>query len=146
MVQPLPKTDSREFEMANPEAPPVTPSVAVVAESGCEISIRIWGKTNLGIKPLETSWTTKSTLVQLIADVIVASDGRLADELPLAMLARFPNAIRALTVAKRIQRMLPIFAFASSQTDCSISTVISNTSKSGVTDFEETAQASVNLR
>jgi hypothetical protein len=144
MVQPLPKTDSREFEIGNPEAPPVAPDLAV-SESECEISIRTWVKTDLAIDSLKTFWATKTTLVELIADLIVAGDGRVADQLPLAMLARFPNAIRALTAAKPIQRSLPIFAIACSESDCSVSTVISNPTESGSTDFEKTAQAPGNL-
>lgn len=86
------KIDSREFEVANPEPSP----------DATDLVIRLWGPR----RPESTaslSWNADSVLVYMIADLVGASHGRIAEESPAIMGAHFAGSRQAILAAKRIQ-------------------------------------------
>ena len=102
MAQYLPKTDSQEFEVANADRSPGHWEENVRSESGADITVRVWGAD----RPSESgpiTWRAESVLVYMIADLVAASHGHLAEELPDVMTAHFNNPAQALVAAKRIQ-------------------------------------------
>ena len=56
------------------------------------------------------AWTSESTLVDLISDLIVASDGSLSDDGDSVLIAHFESAAQAFGAAKRIQWSLLEFS------------------------------------
>ena len=101
MVPFEPKTDSKEFEIANFEQSPVTGSRNAAAEAA-DLTIRVWRRESGGGTAALT-WNSESVLVYMIADLVAASHGRTAVETPAAMAAHFDNSLHALVAAKRIQ-------------------------------------------
>jgi hypothetical protein len=95
------KTDSKEFEVADPAqcaAPPGSDSGADVSD----IAIRLWSsQESAGRVPL--TWATDSVLVYMIADLVCASSGRIAEESPEIMAAHFGASRQAVVAARRIQ-------------------------------------------
>lgn len=75
-----------------------------------DISIRLWTADQLQGRSPDFSWTTENTLVLLISDIVAATQGRPADELPCAMVAHFNSAARALKAARSIQRSVTEFS------------------------------------
>ncbi len=95
-----PKTDSREFEIPNQgqalsawEGP---------APDATDITIRLWGPEWSG-QPGSLTWKTDSVFVYMIADLVLASHGRIAEESTALMAAHFDSSRHALVAAKRIQ-------------------------------------------
>ncbi|MBZ5685011.1 MAG: hypothetical protein LAP86_08245 [Acidobacteriia bacterium] len=101
MVPFEPKTDSKEFEIANPEQSPATGS-RIAASEAADLTIRVWRRDNSGGTAALT-WNSESVLVYMITDLVAASHGRAAGETPAAMAAHFSNSLLALVAAKRIQ-------------------------------------------
>jgi len=101
MVPFEPKTDSKEFEIANPEQSPATLS-RIAASEAADLTIRVWRRDNSGATAALT-WNSESVLVYMISDLVAASHGRTAMETPAAMAAHFSNSLQALVAAKRIQ-------------------------------------------
>lgn len=101
MVPFEPKTDSKEFEMVNPEPSPVTGSRNAESEAA-DLTIRVWRRESGG-GTAALAWNSESVLVYMIADLVAASHGRTAVETPAAMAAHFDNSLHALVAAKRIQ-------------------------------------------
>jgi hypothetical protein len=101
MAQYQQKTDSREFEVANPED-------SVRARSGypcagaTNIAIRLWCKERSD-RSLQLTWQADSALVYMIADLVSASGGRVGEESSPMMAAHFDGSGQALVAAKRIQ-------------------------------------------
>jgi len=95
-----PKTDSREFEVANPGQQPAAWGDS--ASDATDIAIRWWGPEWSG-QPGSLTWKTDSVFVYMIADLVLASHGRLAEESTAVMAAHFDNSRQALVAAKRIQ-------------------------------------------
>jgi len=95
------KTDSREFEVANPDQHPATWR-GDLAGDATDIAIRLWGveRPDRGA-PL--AWKADSVLVYMIADLVGVSRGRIAEESPAVMAAHFENSRQALVAAKRVQ-------------------------------------------
>jgi len=86
------KTDSRELEIANPDPSP----------DATDIVVRLWSPDRSDRRaPL--SWKTDSVLVYMIADLVGASHGRIAEESPAIMGAHFDGSRPAIIAAKRIQ-------------------------------------------
>lgn len=98
MVPFEPKIDSKEFEVANPEQSPSSGTRSAASEAA-DLTIRIWRKDNAAA----LTWSSESVLVYMIADLVSASRGRTAVEVPVAMAAHFDNSLHALVAAKRIQ-------------------------------------------
>jgi len=92
------KTDSREFEIANPDE---YRGEAASADA-TEIAIRLWSASGSD-RRLPTTWKTDSILVYMIADLVVASRGHIAGGSPTVMTASFMGSSQALVAAKRIQ-------------------------------------------
>jgi len=91
-----PKTDSKEFELANAEP------AARVSTGAADITIRLWRQDQAsGASAL--SWNTESVLVYMMADLVAASHGRAAPESSAVMTAHFDNSNQAIVAAKRIQ-------------------------------------------
>lgn len=92
------KTDSREFEIPNPDhyRDGAAPTDAT------EIAIRLWTASESD-RRVPTTWKTDSILVYMIADLVVASHGHIAEESPTVMIASFLGSRQALVAAKRIQ-------------------------------------------
>lgn len=101
MVPFEPKTDSKAFEIANPEQSPATGS-RIAASEAADLTIRVWRRDNSGGMAALT-WSSESVLVYMITDLVAASYGRTAGETPAAMAAHFNNSLQALVGAKRIQ-------------------------------------------
>jgi hypothetical protein len=102
MVPFEPKTDSKEFEILNPEQSPATGS-RIAASAAADLTIRVWRRDG-GTTPL--TWHSESVLVYMIADLVAASHGRTAGEMPAAMAAHFDNSLHALVAAKRIENAI----------------------------------------
>ena len=99
MVPFEPKTDSKEFEIANPERSLATGSRSAVSVAA-DLTIRVWRRDS-GTAPL--TWNSDSVLVYMIADLVAASHGRTAVDTPVALAAHFDNSLHSLVAAKRIQ-------------------------------------------
>ncbi|HEY3974387.1 MAG TPA: hypothetical protein VGM18_15400 [Candidatus Sulfotelmatobacter sp.] len=95
-----PKIDSREFEVANAEQYPNAWSGESRADI-TEIAFRLWGADRSRGNAL--TWHTENALVYLIADLVGASGGRIAEDGPTIMVAQFNSPGQALVSAKRIQ-------------------------------------------
>jgi hypothetical protein len=94
-----PKIDSREFELANLEQSTGTRSRDVAGDGGTDIAIRIWSaERGAGL-----NWKSESALVGMMADLVAASRGRIAEEAPAMMAAHFDSSRLAVVAAKRIQ-------------------------------------------
>ncbi|HKV82496.1 MAG TPA: hypothetical protein VJP02_30390 [Candidatus Sulfotelmatobacter sp.] len=100
MVPFEPKTDSKEFEIPNPEQSPET-GIGIAASAVADLTIRVWRRDGGGTAAL--TWQSESVLVYMIADLVIASHGRTAVETPAAMAAHFDNSLHALVAAKRIE-------------------------------------------
>ncbi len=101
MAQYEQKTDSREFEVANPEQSP-GPWRGGASEDASDIVLRLWSPERSRLNaPL--TWKTDSVLVYMIADLVGASRGRIAEESSPIMSAHFDGSRQALVAAKRIQ-------------------------------------------
>ena len=103
MVPFEPKTDSKEFEIPNPEQSPATGS-RNAASAAADLTIRVWRRDSGGTTPL--TWGSESVLVYMIADLVAARHGRTAVEMPAAMAAHFDNSLHALVAAKRIENAI----------------------------------------
>ena len=101
MAQYEQKTDSREFEVANPEDRARARSAEPCA-SATDIAIRLWCKERSD-RNLRLTWQSDSVLVYMIADLVNASGGRVGDGSSPIMAAHFDGARQALVAAKRIQ-------------------------------------------
>jgi hypothetical protein len=104
------KTDSKEFEVANLERRadqrPDPLSEDFRRDDAVDITVRVWGTDRPGERSsvaCPATWKTDSVFVYMIADLVSASRGSLAEELPHAMTAHFSNLAQALVAAKRIQ-------------------------------------------
>jgi hypothetical protein len=104
MVPFEPKTDSKEFEIPNPEQSPATGS-RIAASAAADLTIRVWRRDGGGGTAVLT-WHSENVLVYMIADLVVASHGRTAVEMPAAMAAHFDNSLHALVAAKRIENAI----------------------------------------
>lgn len=104
MAQYQPKIDSREFEVANPDRYPSAWGGDPAADA-TEIAIRLWG-VDRSDRSVPLSWNTDSILVYMIADLVGASGGRVADSALPVMAANFEGSRQALVAAKRIQTSL----------------------------------------
>jgi hypothetical protein len=98
MAQYEQKTDSREFEVANPDRSPGPRSTDQPADS-TDIVVRLWGPE----RGPALTWQTDSVLVYMIADLVGASRGRIAEGSPAILGAHFEGARQAIVAAKRIQ-------------------------------------------
>ena len=101
MVPFEPKTDSKEFESANPERSLATGSRSAVSGTA-DLTIRVWRRDS-GSGTAALTWNSDSVLVYMIADLVAASHGRTAAETPATMAAHFDNSLQCLVAAKRIQ-------------------------------------------
>jgi hypothetical protein len=101
------KTDSREFEVANPGGLAMVtrrtdmPAVDTHVDP-TDIAIRLWGSQALA-HGASSGWRGDSVLIYMIADLVYASAGRVADESPEILGAHFDGFRQALVAAKRIQ-------------------------------------------
>ena len=98
MAQYEQKTDSREFEVANADQHPSARGGDARADA-TEIAIRLWSAD----RSVPLSWNADSVLVYMIADLVGASGGRIAEPALAIMAARFDGSRQALVAAKRIQ-------------------------------------------
>jgi cell division septation protein DedD len=103
MVPFEPKTDSKEFEIPNPERSPATGS-RMAASAAADLTIRVWRRDGGGTAAL--TWQSESVLLYMIADLVAASHGRTAVEMPATMAAHFDNSLHALVAAKRIENAI----------------------------------------
>jgi hypothetical protein len=101
MAQYEQKTDSREFEVANPD-PSFSPWSGDARGDASDIVVRLWGPERSDLNAGLT-WQSDSVLVYMIADLVGASRGRIAEESPAIMGAHFDGSRQALVAAKRIQ-------------------------------------------
>jgi len=95
-----PKTDSQEFDVASHGQEPAAWRDSTSDATG--MAIRLWGPEWPG-QPGSLTWKTDSVFVYMIADLVLASHGRLAEELTAGMAAHFDSSRHALVAAKRIQ-------------------------------------------
>jgi len=100
MAQYEQKTDSREFEVANPDQSLGGWGGNSPADAA-DIAIRLWGPARPDRVPL--TWKTESVLVYMIADLVSASRGRIAEDSSVVLAAHFDSCRQAVVAAKRIQ-------------------------------------------
>jgi hypothetical protein len=101
MAQYEQKTDSREFEVANPDQH-TGPWAGNSPADAADIAIRLWGAARPD-RRVPLSWKTESALVYMIADLVGASRGRIAEESQGVLAAHFDSCRQAVVAAKRIQ-------------------------------------------
>jgi|HubBroStandDraft_4_1064222.scaffolds.fasta_scaffold13681_4 hypothetical protein len=107
MAQYEQKTDSREFEIANPERSRGSWG-GDPGRDATDIAIRLWGpEQSAGSVPL--TWNADSVLVYMIADLVTASGGRAGEESSAMMAAHFDGSRQALVAARRIQTSISEF-------------------------------------
>jgi cytoskeletal protein RodZ len=99
MAQYEQKTEGREFKVANPDRH--RGSWSGDAPAPTDIAIRLWGLERSGRATL--TWKADSVLVYMIADLVDASRGRIAEETLPVMAAHFDCSSQALLAARRIQ-------------------------------------------
>ena len=92
------KTDSREFEVANAERYSGA-SEGDARAGGSEIALRLWTAD----QNVARMWKADSALVYMIADLVAASGGQVAEAEQAVMAAKFDSPRQALVAAKRIQ-------------------------------------------
>jgi hypothetical protein len=102
---PEPKIDSREFEVANLDQHTGGWS-GDASGDGTDIAIRVWSAD----RGAGLTWKSESVLVCMIADLVGASRGQIAEESPALMAAHFDNSRQAVVAAKRIQMAMLEFA------------------------------------
>lgn len=113
MSQPLPKTDSREFELADSQPTPAPFEVAAAPEF--EAWVRFWSKGPRGLEPIRISADPEAMVVQMVSDLIVAGGGSVQPDPKDALIARFPTLAKAVGTAKRVERCVAAFAFRSGE-------------------------------
>jgi len=101
MTQYEQKTDSREFEVANPDQN-MGPWSGNSPTGAADIAIRLWGPATSDSR-VPLTWKAESALVYMIADLVSASRGHIAEESPGVMAAHFDSCRQAVVAAKRIQ-------------------------------------------
>jgi hypothetical protein len=101
MAQYEQKTDSREFEVANPDQH-TGPWGGDSPADAADFAIRLWGAARPD-RRLPLTWKTESVLVYMIADLVGASRGRIAEESQAVLAAHFDSCRQAVVAAKRIQ-------------------------------------------
>ena len=124
-----PKTDSREFEVATQGQDPGAWGEDSASDP-TDIAIRLWGPEWFG-QPGSLTWKTDSVFVFMIADLVLASHGRLAEESTAVMAAHFDNSRQALVAAKRIQ--MSILDFVACRPGNGVAIVIHQPSVQGAT-------------
>jgi hypothetical protein len=120
MPQYQPKIDSGEVEVPNPGRSSPPPRGEAGADS-TDLVVRLWvpGRPD---RSAPLTWKTDSVLVYMIADLVCASRGRIAEESPAIMGAHFDGPRQALLAAKRIQTS--ILEFLACRPDERIGTAI----------------------
>jgi len=108
MSQTLPKTDSREFEVADSQPTPAPFEVASTPEF--EAWIRFWSKGPRGFEPMTISVEPETIFVQMVSDLVAAGGGSVQPDPKDALVARFPTLAKAAGTAKRVQRCVEAFA------------------------------------
>ena len=95
------KIDSREGKVPNSGRSPLALSEDARADA-TDAVVRLWmpGRRD---RSAPLTWKTDSVLVYMIADLVGASHGRIAEESPAIMSAHFDGSRQALLAAKRIQ-------------------------------------------
>ncbi len=101
MAQYEQKTDSREFEVANPDQHS-GPWAGNSPADAADIAIRLWGAARPD-RRVPLTWKTENVLVCMIADLVGASRGRIAEESQSVLAAHFDSCRQAVVAAKRIQ-------------------------------------------
>jgi hypothetical protein len=101
MAQYEQKTDSREFEVVNPDQH-TGPWGGNSPADAADIAIRLWGASRPD-RRVPLTWKTETVLVYMIADLVSASRGRIAEESQAMLAARFDSCRQAVVAAKRIQ-------------------------------------------
>jgi hypothetical protein len=101
MAQYEQKTDSREFEIANPDQH-TGPWSGNSPADAADIAIRLWGAARPD-RRVPLTWKTESVLVYMISDLVGASRGRIAEESQPVLAAHFDSCRQAVVAAKRIQ-------------------------------------------
>ncbi len=94
MAQYEQKIDSREFQLSQSGQDPAWSGDPPL--DATDIAIRIWD-------PGALTWRSDSIVVYMIADLVTASGGRVAEETSAFMTAHFDGSWQALVAAKRIQ-------------------------------------------
>ncbi|GEM_PF-3012540 len=98
------KIESREAEIANAGRP----SLVEGHGSATDLVVRLWvpGRPD---RSAPLTWKSDTVLVYMIADLVGASHGRIAEESPGIMGAHFDGSRQALLAAKRIQTSIVEF-------------------------------------
>ena len=78
--------------------------------AAADLSIRLWTPAQLGSNSASVSWKTQTNFVFMIADVVSANQGILAEEPRSGMSAHFNGATQALKAAKSIERTIMEFS------------------------------------
>lgn len=107
MSQSLPKTDSREFAVADTQEM-ASVSATANAPDAVQICVRIWSKGLSGFEPARMS--ADHPLTQMISDLLVAGGGTLEAESEYAVLGWFPSPALAVTSSRRVQRCVDSFS------------------------------------
>ena len=94
-------TDSREVAVTDPAQYNGARGADSLADDS-DIAIRLWGSSG-SERSVRPTWTTDSVLIYMIADLVCASGGRVAEESPEIMAAHFATSRQAVVAARRVQ-------------------------------------------
>jgi hypothetical protein len=96
-----PRTDGKELEISGLNQSSTTASRSATSEAA-DLTIRIL-RQDATSGTADLTWTSESVLVYMISDLVRASQGRTAIEMPATLAAHFDNSLEALVAARRIQ-------------------------------------------
>lgn len=96
-----PRTDSQKLQIPGLNQRSTRESRSATSEAA-DLTIRIL-RHDASSGTLALTWNSESVLVYMIADLVQASHGRTAIELPASLAAHFDNSLEALVAARRIQ-------------------------------------------
>jgi hypothetical protein len=99
----IPSTAPRETARDDSAAAPGT-------GKGASLLIRLWTLPRADVDPAARNWREESSVVAMLADLVSACRGKLAEGYQQQLMAEFPDLPTALTAARRIERAMVGFA------------------------------------
>jgi hypothetical protein len=144
MAQYEQKTDSREFEVAKLDQQPGRPIGDSRQMDATDLSLRIW-RARGSDRAIPLTWDADSVFVYMIADLVAASRGRVAEELRGVMTAHFDSPAAALVAAKRIQMASSEFVACRPAEAFAVAVLISRPVSLGPTGLKPEVQQALGL-
>ncbi|MGO8794165.1 MAG: hypothetical protein ACLQLC_05030 [Candidatus Sulfotelmatobacter sp.] len=138
------KTDSREFEVAKLDPQPGRPIGDSREMDATDLTLRIW-HAHGSDRAIPLTWDADSVFVYMIADLVAASRGRVAEELRGVMTAHFDSPAAALVAAKRIQMASSEFVACRPADALAVAVLLSRPVTAGPTGLKPEVQQALGL-